>query len=60
MNPLFSGLMNEAAELTRTGQLAKATEAIQRALRGEANARPAAPATGPDDTDVIDVEARVI
>jgi len=37
MNPLFSGLMNEAAELTRTGQLAKATEAIQRALRGEAN-----------------------
>jgi poly(hydroxyalkanoate) depolymerase family esterase len=60
MNPLFSGLMNEAAELTRTGQLAKATEAIQRALRGEANARPAAPATEPHDADVIDVEARVI
>lgn len=66
MNPLFSGLMNEAAQLTRNGRLAEATEAIQRALRGGAEQRPGAPAdpappmTRADASDVIDVEAQVI
>jgi poly(hydroxyalkanoate) depolymerase family esterase len=68
MNSLFAGLMKEAAQLTRTGRLAEATDAIQRALRGGAEAAPrhapaAAPAPNinvPDVTDVIDIEARVI
>lgn len=64
MNPLFSGLMKEAADLTRHGRLAEATEAIQRALRGgDADAQPAAqaPAAAPvPDAGVIDIEARVI
>ncbi|MET3498261.1 extracellular catalytic domain type 1 short-chain-length polyhydroxyalkanoate depolymerase [Variovorax boronicumulans] len=66
MNPLFSGLMNEAAQLTRHGRLAEATEAIQRALQGGAGQWPGAPVTpaspmaGADAIDVIDVEAQVI
>lgn len=67
MNPLFAGLMKEAAHLTRTGRLADATDAIQRALRGGAGAHAASPnASAPappnanPDTDVIDIEARVI
>ncbi|MGJ7566283.1 extracellular catalytic domain type 1 short-chain-length polyhydroxyalkanoate depolymerase [Variovorax sp. GB1R11] len=61
MNPLFSGLMKEAADLTRHGRLAEATEAIQRALRGGgADAQSAAPGAPATDADVIDVEARVI
>jgi hypothetical protein len=40
MNSLFAGLMKEAAQLTRTGRLAEATDAIQRALRGGAGAEP--------------------
>ncbi|MGJ7610322.1 MULTISPECIES: extracellular catalytic domain type 1 short-chain-length polyhydroxyalkanoate depolymerase [unclassified Variovorax] len=60
MNPLFAGLMKEAADLTRHGRLAEATEAIQRALRGGgADAQPASQAPVAD-ADVIDIEARVI
>jgi hypothetical protein len=60
MNSLFAGLMKEAAQLTRTGRLAEATDAIQRALRGGAEAEPghapaAAPAPNTDVTDAIDV-----
>ena len=36
MNPNFQRLMTEAAQMTHSGQLMAATEAIQRALRGEA------------------------
>ncbi|MEZ2294855.1 PHB depolymerase family esterase [Variovorax sp. RCC_210] len=69
MNPLFAGLMKEAAHLTRTGRLADATDVIQRALRGDAGAHaaspnasaPASPSANTDaDADVIDIEARVI
>lgn len=69
MNPLFAGLMKEAAHLTRTGRLTDATDAIQRALRGSAGAHaaspnasaPASPSANTDaDADVIDIEARVI
>ncbi|KIQ16309.1 hypothetical protein RT97_31095 [Variovorax paradoxus] len=69
MNPLFAGLMNEAAHLTRSGRLSEATEAIQRALRGAAEPRPASPASTastvapdapPAEADVIDVETRVV
>jgi poly(hydroxyalkanoate) depolymerase family esterase len=63
MNPLFAGLMKEAAHLTRNGRLSEATEAIQRALRGGAEPQPApaaAPAPSMADADVIDIEARVI
>ncbi|MFM9926303.1 PHB depolymerase family esterase [Variovorax sp. H27-G14] len=66
MNPLFAGLMNEAAHLTRNGRLAEATEAIQRALRGGADSQAAStttpmPSTAPmADADVIEAEAREI
>lgn len=72
MNPLFSGLMNEVAQLTRNGRLAEATEAIQRALRGGADVQPLQPAQAPSstqpmpptapvfDADVIEAEAREI
>ncbi len=61
MHPLFSGLMNEAAHLTRNGRLAEATEAIQRALRGGAESQPASTTTPPmADADVIEAEAREI
>src|SRR5688572_5736358 len=63
MNPLFASLMDKAAHLTRHGRLAEATEAIQRALRSEAQPRPAAP-DGSNlpkaDSDVIEVETRVV
>ncbi|MDB5730662.1 MAG: esterase [Variovorax sp.] len=35
MNPLFQRLMTEATQLSQSGQLMAATQAIQRALRGE-------------------------
>ncbi|MDH6169164.1 poly(hydroxyalkanoate) depolymerase family esterase [Variovorax boronicumulans] len=63
MNPLFAGLMKEAAHLTRNGRLSEATDAIQRALRGGVEPPPASPvASKPTlaETDVIDVETRVI
>jgi poly(hydroxyalkanoate) depolymerase family esterase len=62
MNPLFAGLMKEAAQLTRNGQLAEATDAIQRALRGGAQPQAASPAASSPsaNADVIDIEARVI
>jgi poly(hydroxyalkanoate) depolymerase family esterase len=49
--------MKEAAQLTRTGRLAEATDAIQRALRGGAGGEPghataAAPAPNTDVTEV--------
>ena len=46
MNDTLQRLMQEAARLTRSGQLTEATEAIQRALRGTGQppAAPAAPA----------------
>jgi poly(hydroxyalkanoate) depolymerase family esterase len=56
MYPEFQQLMNEAARLTRSGDLAAATTAIQAALRGGAPA-----AYSPqDESDVIDVEATEI
>ena len=58
MNPLFTGLMNEAAHLTRSGRLSEATEAIQRALRGGEGMRPQEPR--PPDDGVIDVQTRFI
>ena len=63
MNSLFAGLMDKAAHLTRHGRLAEATEAIQRALRSGAGPQPAAPDgshLSKADSDVIEVEARVI
>jgi poly(hydroxyalkanoate) depolymerase family esterase len=54
MNPLFGSLMNAAAHLTRNGRLTEATDAIQRALRGEAESRPMA------EAEVFDAEARLI
>jgi poly(hydroxyalkanoate) depolymerase family esterase len=64
MNPIFAGLMNEAAQLTRGGRLAEATEAIQRALRGGAEPQapsPSTPARTPKNAgDVIDIEAREV
>lgn len=53
MHPNFQHLMNQATRLTRSGNLAAATAAIQAALCGGAVA--AQPPQ--DDTDVIDVEA---
>ncbi|KAG0929531.1 hypothetical protein G6F31_017319 [Rhizopus arrhizus] len=53
MHPEFQQLMNQATRLTRSGDLAAATAAIQAALRGGAVAAPARE----DDSDVIDVEA---
>ncbi|WP_315134226.1 PHB depolymerase family esterase [Achromobacter marplatensis] len=53
MHPEFQQLMNQATRLTRSGDLAAATAAIQAALRGGATAAPARE----DDSDVIDVEA---
>ena len=56
MNPMFQNLMNEAARLTRGGDLQGATAAIQQALHGgEAPASPHA-----SDADVIEAEVRVI
>lgn len=63
MNPLIAGLMKDAAQFTRTGRLAEATEAIQRALRGGGEAHAASPGVPQPpgaNADVIDIEARVI
>ncbi|MNQ15480.1 Esterase PHB depolymerase [compost metagenome] len=53
MHPEFQQLMTHATQLTRSGDLAAATAAIQAALRG---GLPAARARQ-EDADVIDVEA---
>ncbi|RYZ04739.1 MAG: PHB depolymerase family esterase [Comamonadaceae bacterium] len=65
MNPMFQNLMNEAARLTRGGDLHAATDAIQRALQGGAmpasatsSHRPGVAASA--DADVIEAEVRVI
>jgi len=56
MHAEFQLLMNQATELTRSGNLAAATAAIQTALRrGAHSARP-----HQGESDVIDVEAREI
>lgn len=62
MNTLFSGLMRDAARLTRDGRLADATQLIQRALRGGTS-----PAEAPTTTsgavvedDVIEAQVRVV
>ncbi|AMM24231.1 extracellular catalytic domain type 1 short-chain-length polyhydroxyalkanoate depolymerase [Variovorax sp. PAMC 28711] len=66
MNPLFQRLMNEATRLTRGGNLQDATDAIQRALRGEPSVAsaptpmPAADAPPHHAAVVIDVPARVV
>src|SRR5690554_2847930 len=49
----FQQLMNQATRLTRSGDLAAATAAIQSALRG---GRPAQ-SSRQDESDIIDVEA---
>lgn len=56
MHPTFQHLMNQATRLTRSGNLAAATAAIQAALHGGAPAAYAAP----PEHDVIDVEAWVV
>lgn len=56
MHPEFQQLMSQATRLTRSGNLAAATAAIQAALLGvQPTAATAAPRV--DDADVIDVEA---
>jgi len=56
MHPDFQQLMQQATRLTRSGDLAAATAAIQAALgSGASNA-----GTPQDDFDIIDVEAREI
>lgn len=56
MHPEFQQLMSHATRLTRSGNLAAATAAIQAALLG---VQPAATSAAPrvDDAEVIDVEA---
>ena len=58
MNADFQNLMNEAARLTRSGDLQAATAAIQSALGGAATIEPAA--GGVETGDTIDVESREI
>lgn len=53
MHPEFQQLMSRATQLTRSGDLAAATAAIQAALRGG----PPAASPSYDDADVIEVEA---
>lgn len=59
MHPEFQQLMSQATRLTRSGNLAAATAAIQAALMG---VQPTAASAAPryDEADVIDVEAREI
>ncbi|WP_332607746.1 extracellular catalytic domain type 1 short-chain-length polyhydroxyalkanoate depolymerase [Achromobacter sp. ESBL13] len=59
MHPDFQQLMSQATRLTRSGNLAAATAAIQAALLG---ASPTAASAAPryDEADVIDVEAREV
>ena len=56
MNNDFQNFMNEAARLTRSGDLQAATAAIQSALGGAAMVEPAA--KGMNAVDTIDVESR--
>ena len=64
MNPILDRLLGEATRLTRSGNLREATVAIQAALRQGLNGQSAPPAnrtaqaSPPDETCVIDVEAR--
>ena len=59
MHPEFQQLMSQATRLTRSGNLAAATAAIQAALLG---VQPTAASAAPryDEADVIDVEAREV
>lgn len=59
MHPEFQQLMSQATRLTRSGNLAAATAAIQAALMG---VQPTAASAAPryDEADVIDVEAREV
>ncbi|MGE8619385.1 MAG: PHB depolymerase family esterase [Achromobacter spanius] len=59
MHPDFQQLMSQATRLTRSGNLAAATAAIQAALLG---VQPTAASAAPryDEADVIDVEAREV
>lgn len=60
MNPLYQKLMNDAARLTRSGDLQAATAAIQAALAGATRAAQAAADTASPEGDVIDIKARVV
>lgn len=59
MHPEFQQLMSQATRLTRSGNLAAATAAIQAALMG---VQPTAASAAPryDEADVLDVEAREV
>jgi poly(hydroxyalkanoate) depolymerase family esterase len=59
MKQFFNDMFGEATRLTQSGDLMAATEAIQRALRGDPVA-PAAEHRGGADGLVIDAETRVI
>jgi poly(hydroxyalkanoate) depolymerase family esterase len=54
MTPLLRHLLDDAARLTRAGNLREATAVIQTAL----GRLPAAPRSTPDETSVIEIEAR--
>jgi poly(hydroxyalkanoate) depolymerase family esterase len=59
MNPLFQRLMQNAARLTRSGDLRAATAAIKAALAGESSAPPPPPSqAAANDSNVVDVVAR--
>ncbi len=71
MSDSLGALMKEVLRLTRAGRLHEATSALQQALAGDtpdaarpvatARATPAAaPTQGAQDTEVIDIEARVL
>ncbi len=59
MNQYFNGMFGEATRLTQSGDLMAATEAIQRVLRGQADAPGTAGQAVPGGL-VIDAETRVI
>lgn len=59
MHPEFQQLMSQATRLTRSGNLAAATAAIQAALMG-VSPTTASAAPRYDEADVIDVEAREV
>jgi poly(hydroxyalkanoate) depolymerase family esterase len=59
MNPLFQRLMQNAARLTRSGDLRAATAAIKAALAGSPGTPPPSPMQpAANDSNVIDVVAR--
>lgn len=62
MNALFSGLMRDAAQLTRDGRLGEATQLIQRALQGKTPAAEVPPTAFPAavEDDVIEAQVRVV